>query len=226
MNNPKAKLIVDPFQWHADKNLPLSPDISGADDEIVEDENNYLLDSVNRTVVPYAMYSYIRDAKSRCQSVFYTLFHDIGILHRLMTRAEYESYASLINLNGENRNLLVEAVTPCIVAVHYRCRIYGSVQALPAERLKAYTIDSICKRINEMSSFADPSKIEALQNDYSSRLKDGHIDLVLNWFIRKHIGNLDAKDLANMDITQYGDALGAIDHFSGGQTRLRMSPKE
>lgn len=214
---PKVKeggsLLVDPFTIE-----------DGFKSLISDDAYDMPLNSgINK--FPLALLPYLIELKSNFGDAYLCILSDYTVLHRLLTRAEYESYASILNINGYSDELAIEV---CDMAISGIRSPYGniikSLKDIDSDA-KAYTANRICQHILELSDFNSPQLIQNIQDLYAKSLSEGVMPQTLTWHLKSNVNNISNTDVYNMTISQYGEAFGAISHFSEGKTRLEVSQK-
>lgn len=191
-------------------------------DSIIDKEDALLLNE-QEPVFPLELLDHLLAAKAKYPNAFLYSISGYHILYRLLYRYEYEAYVSIKNCNGDSIELKKAIVNKAILGIYTGDTVLRNLDDLNLDKVKAYTIQSICDIVLNLSNFDDPSYIQDLQDLNTKHLKEGYLDSILDWHIKSNLNNITSEDLARMNIAEYGELLGAIAYYSKGESRLSIS---
>lgn len=173
-----------------------------------------LEEKVLKENMPSSLIPVILDLKSEHSNIFYYQVSGMDFIFRLAKRYEFDTYTLYKEQNGDSDKLKR--------TIFERCVLYRSEEP---DDMKAFTEDSLIETIYQMSDFENVDYYDDLQFAFENSINDGVLRTSVPWIIQTHNQNLKPKDLLGMDILQQSEYLGALCHFSGGETQIIMSQK-
>lgn len=164
--------------------------------------------AIPRELIPISL-----DLKKKYSSVFYLRIGDFDFFFRLAKRYEFDTYKTFASYNGDSNELRFDIFSSCIL-----------YQSHDNDSLLAFTMLNLVNTILRMSDFEDLEYFDELQFSYEESLSKSVLKTTIPWMIRKSTNDINKDDHKNMDIAECSEHLGAMSFFSGGESKLVLSP--